>query len=1069
MDSESFKLLGMIKQISGFRLTRLTGFFLTALAVVSGSVTASDDSESPQGGGDQKISFNQDIRPILSDYCYACHGPDEAGRQAGLRLDVRDDAVEYGAIDVDDVEYSSILMRIAETDEDMVMPPPHTGKKVSEAHAALLRKWIEQGAEYEDHWSFEPVPERVELPDAGPLAGWATTPIDQFVAAKILAKDYSPTDEAPRNLWLRRVTFDLTGLPPTLEELKAFEADQSDDALETVVDRLLNSPAYGERMANMWLDVARYADTFGYQNDIAMEVWPWRDWVINAFNDNLPYDEFVRKQTAGDLLPDATVQDRLATTFNRLHRQTNEGGSIPEEFRVANVIDRTSTNATAFLGLTFECARCHDHKFDPILQEDFYRLSSFYSNIDELGLYSHFTFSAPTPAMPLYVDDQESRHKDAQLRVQQLAQQHAGVVEQKIAEISRGEIELATELPDAPEPELRDELNAGVEGVVGEAFASDGDEAHVVENAPEFGRTDPMSIAIWVRPKEHGKRMVVAHQSVAAEDAAFRGLQLVIEDGHPEFSLIHFWPGDAIRVRSKESIPVDQWSHIAVTYDGLSRADGIGLFVDGVRQEVDVDRDTLTRDIKHRTDWGDLKTGEVKFELGARHRDIGFRGGRLDDLQLFRRRISDAEVLAVYQQASASQTGASQTGASENAGGGGMTDEMRLDHYLVTVDDDVREAREALLAAAAEENELYSGVRMIMTMQEMETPRQNFILNRGEYDNRGDEVTPGAPSFLSEDPDAVTNRLELAEWLVSKDNPLTSRVIANRMWHLFFGRGIVASLEDFGSQGSPPTHPLLLDHLARSLMDDGWDLKNLCRRIVLSKTYRQSSVPADPAMFEQDPENVWLARGPKHRLSAEQVRDAALVASGLLVPEIGGPSVMPYQPAGLWQEAGTGKAYKQSTGDGLYRRSLYTFWKRTAPPPSMITFDATTRETCTPRRELTTTPLQALVLLNDPQYVEASRVLAERVTGAHPDDIDARFDEAMRRLISRAPTDAERTVIGQLYDEQLTYFTDDPSRATEFLQVGERKVDESLDPIDLAATSVVMETLVAYDETMMKR
>ncbi|MEL6896362.1 MAG: DUF1549 domain-containing protein, partial [Planctomycetota bacterium] len=482
------------------------------------------------------LTFNADIRPILSDNCFACHGPDQHGRKAGLRLDVRQDAIDAAAIDVDDIEMATMIERITSDDPDLVMPPPETGKKVTPEQIAMIRQWMRAGATYEKHWSFVPVPDDVPLADAGKLSPWAKTDLDHFVAAKLNQRGLQPAQPAERSVWLRRVCFDLTGLPPTMEQLDAFLSDSSPDAYENVVDNLLNDSAYGERMANMWLDVARYADTFGYQADVEMDVWPWRDWVINAFNQNMTYDQFLTEQIAGDLIPNGSVQQRLATTFNRLHRQTNEGGSIPEEFRVANVVDRTSTFSTAFMGLTFECARCHDHKFDPISQEDFYRLSSFFSNIDELGVYSHFTHTAPTPSMPLYQDAEENRHQELLQRIARQRDTHGELRDQRKQFYSQHADQVLSGTPDLPKPAVHDALDGNEEGIVDVAKRFNGDDAHNLKDAPEFGRGDPMSLGIWLRPSIHHPRMLVLHQSVAAEDAAFRGLQLTLRDGHPQFS-----------------------------------------------------------------------------------------------------------------------------------------------------------------------------------------------------------------------------------------------------------------------------------------------------------------------------------------------------------------------------------------------------------------------------------------------------------------------------------------------------------------------------------------------------
>lgn len=1004
----------------------------------------------------EEIRFNRDIRPILSDNCFACHGPDKNGRQAELRLDERSAAIQSKAILPGEPKTSQLIHRIEATNPDTVMPPPSSGKKLSDKQRQLLKEWIAQGAEYEAHWSFLPVPPEVDVPTPTDFADWCTNNVDRFVAAQWQAHKLTAASSATKGQWLRRVSIDLTGLPPTSAELTSFEQDNTPESYETVVDRLLKSEAYGERMANMWLDVARYADTFGYQNDVTMEVWPWRDWVIRAFNSNLPYDQFVTWQTAGDMLPNATLDQKLATAFHRLHRQTNEGGSVVEEFRIANIADRTTTTGTAFLGLTLECARCHDHKYDPIKQKDFYRFSAYLSNIDELGVYAHFTQATPTPALLLYQGDQEQQHQRLKEESINAMREWRSTVETAKTEMKNLPDRLITELPPPPPPDFYFDLEGDRAGIVGNCTRCNGDDEIKVKESPEFGRGDPFSLAIWVQPAVQQARMIVLHQSVAAEDSAFRGMQLTIDDGHPEFSLIHFWPGNAMRVRTKQKIPVREWTHLTITHDGSGHANGVQIFINGVQVEFDIERDQLTRDFKHRSEWGDSSVGTVRMSLGARFRDIGFRDGLVDDLRVFKYQLSAAEVASTYGVTNLDKKAIP------------LTVEMATEHYWLRSHDAAKTAYEKRLAAIRAENDMVTRVREVMTMRTALVPRETFVLHRGDYFARRDQVAPGTPDqfdFQAQGQD----RLALARWLVDDRNPLVSRVIVNRFWHLFFGRGIVASLEDFGSQGTPPSHPELLDYLSRTLIQEGWDLKKLCRRIVLSATYRQSSTPVDPSHYQSDPDNVWLARGPKHRLSAEQVRDAALFASGLLVRKIGGPSVMPYQPPGLWEEAGTGKSYKQSTGEGLYRRSLYTFWKRTAPPPTMLSFDATSREVCTAKRELTTTPLQALILLNDPQYVEAARVLAELLVKQFPEQTNARWGEAMRCLISRDPSEQESAIMNDLYAAQLAYFEEDSSRAHQLLKIGERARDESLPVAPLAATTIVIEMLMSYDEFMMKR
>ncbi len=1014
--------------------------------------------------------FNDSIRPILSDRCYPCHGPDSESREAGLRLDIRDSASDSGVFGTEGSAEVPLLERVTSSDPDLRMPPPDSGDALTAKEVELLEAWIRAGAEYESHWAFERIGSTAEIleqlrrsedTDSGREVGgdtndesvWAERPVDRLVEVVTRKKGLSHSPPAAPDVLLRRVTEDLTGLPPSVEQLREFLEDRRSNALQFAVDRLLKSSAYGERMAAHWMDVARYADTFGYQNDMEMQVWPWRDWVIDAFNKNMPYDQFVMEQIAGDRLPEATQEQRLATTFNRLHRQTNEGGSVAEEFRVAGVSDRTTTAATAFLGLTMECCRCHDHKFDPISQRDFYQLSAYFADIDEFGLYAHFTRAVPSPSLSLYTPDQQ---KQRELLDKELAYAEGALDEAKrqAGERLRG-IDLSSGLGELVDlqPAFEDGLEGAIEGVVGNARRFNGDDEFKLGDAPELGRESRFSLSFWMKPPNHSKRMTVLHQSRAADDSGFRGLQVVLDEGRLEFSMIHFWPGNAARVVTKEKIPPDAWSQVVITHDGSGRVKGMGIHVNGVKNDVDVIRDQLTLDVRHRKEWGDSDVGNLRLTLGARFRDVGFIGGALDEIKLFNRDLTSFEITQLHNEV----TGQSNT----------VTDAEMLKH-AVTLDDAVVECKKELDLIRRRENDFSASVRRIMTMSHNEKAVSTFILHRGEYTEKREAVTAAVPSQFFRQNGSGMDRLDLARWIVDRDNPLTARVIANRIWYLMFGRGIVASLEDFGAQGTPPTHPLLLDYLAAGLMENDWDLHWLIREIVFSKTYQQSS-HSDPESTKRDPNNEWLTRGPKHRLSAEQLRDLILFTSGLLVPEVGGPSVKPYQPVGLWREAGTGKTYQQSQGDGLYRRSLYTFWRRTSPPPSMLTLDATSRESCTPRRESTTTPLQALVFLNDPQYVEAARELASALLGASPSPGPQRWSELCLRLLSREPTRQELAVFQDAYEEQKQLFEEGREDASGFLSVGERPVREDLDSIDLAATTVVVQMLFAYDETIMKR
>lgn len=1032
----------------------------------------------------ERVDFNLHIRPLLSDRCFACHGPDDKARKGKLDLRTRDAALRGGksgepSVKPGDPAHSELLRRLTTTDADDVMPPPESKlPPLTPAEIELFRRWIAEGAEFKDHWAFISL-HPIEVPTPSPSLGTPANEIDAFVLARLEKEGLQPRPPADRDTLLRRLTLDLTGLPPTPEELDAFRADAAPNAYETVVDRLLDSPRYGERMAQEWMDLARYADTYGYQADVDRDLSPWRDWVIRAFNTNLPWDQFITWQLAGDLLDHPTRDQVLATAFNRLHRQTNEGGSIEEEFRAEYVADRVHTMGTAFLGLTLECARCHDHKYDPISQRDYYGLAGFFNSIDESGLYSHFTRATPTPVQLLWDGDAETKHAAVTDQIAALERRLADRRENAPAaarawaaqnpEATRGvppaKVHLRFEelahdrTPDAVSTNSASTSDAPelVEGRFGKAMRFSGDNSATIPHTGKFGRYDPFSYAFWIQPTEKQHRAVVFHWSRAWSDSGSRGYELVLDDGRPSFALIHFWPGNALAVRAKQPLPLQAWSHLAVTYDGSSRASGLHLYLDGQPLETEVVRDHLYKDIQHRAEWGDADAGGIQLTLAGRFRDNGFKNGLLDEFQGFDVELTPGEVGALARANPGTPPAPSPTlpvGPQE---------------FFARLDPEAQKLAAELHAARVAENNLITPVREIMVMQEMSPRRTSYVLRRGAYDAPTDPVNPTAPErILPMDPSWPKNRLGLARWFTDPRHPLTARVAANRLWKLHFGRGLTPTTWDFGAQGQIPSHPELLDWLAGHYQQSGWNRKALHKLIVMSNTYRQTSTAAAD-LVARDPENRLLARGPKHRLDAEQIRDSALAASGLLVAKIGGPSVKPYQPPGVWEEAGTGKTYTQDKGESLYRRSLYTFWRRTAPPPSMLTFDATTREVCTAKREVTSTPLQSLVLLNDVQFLEAARVLAEQVLANHPADATARARDAFRRLTGRFPDAKEGEILGRLYTEQSQYFSAHPEAATKYLTQGERPPKADLPPADLAATAVLASAVMNHDAFVTKR
>ncbi|MBX2822988.1 MAG: DUF1553 domain-containing protein [Rhodothermaceae bacterium] len=1031
----------------------------------------------------ETVDYNFHIKPILSDRCFTCHGPDPGTREADLRLDTPDGFFEKlgeeknrQAVVRGKPHKSELIKRINHDDPDEVMPPQESNLTLTELEKALLEKWIDQGAEWKSHWAFS-APEKKtsrsrRSSDAPP------NEIDGFILSALERNGLSPSPKADKETLLRRVTFDLTGLPPTLEEIDAFLNDTSDDAYQKVVDRLLASHAYGERMAAEWLDVARYADTGGYQSDRLRRMWPWRDWVIDAYNTNLPYDEFVTWQLAGDLLPDATKEQQLATAFNRNHRQTEEGGSIEEEFRTEYVADRAQTTATAFLGVTMECARCHDHKYDPISQKDYYAFSGFFNQIDESGQTSFFTDAVPVPTMLLTSEEEEAelgrirtQITESTMRLDALNDSERPAFEQWLQGLSPSSI---PSLPAKglvaylPLDQIRNEqtpntINRALPGKTvfepvveagkrDRAVLFDGENGIEVEGVGNFERSVPFSLSFWMKAGEWNEWNVLVHHTKAALDAGSRGYEFALQDNKVVFGLAHMWPQNAIRIVSRDTLTLDTWHHITATYDGSSKADGITLYIDGSPVAVDVVRDNLFKNITY-------ERTEVNLTLGYRFRDTGFRNGLLDELRVYDRELVSLE---------AAQLAGSSLSTSFFSEPHSEDKEALYDYYLHHRSQEYLATLEQLETLRTEENDLISPIEEMMVMKDMAETRPTHLLVRGAYDNKGDRVDASTPERILSFPDSLPpNRLGLAQWVLAPDNPLTSRVVVNRYWQMLFGQGLVSTPDDFGNQGALPTHPDLLDWLAVTFMESGWDTKAIIKMIAMSATYQQSSTFTDEHMA-LDPDNMLLARGPSFRLTAEMARDQALAVSGALVEKIGGEPVKPYQPAGLWKEK-SGTAYVRDTGEGLYRRSLYTFWKRTSPPPSMITFDASRRNYCVVRRQTTSTPLQALVLMNDPQFVEASRILAQRMIEEGGETLEDRLSFAFRLLTSRNPSEAEQAILEATYHEQLAEFKTSQASASELLTIGDAPNPESIDPNELAAYTLTASTIMNSDAAVIKR
>ena len=1066
-----------------------------------------------------EIRFNRDVRPILSDRCFKCHGPDGAARATNMRLDSREGsqanliaAASSGrAIDPGDPGDSELVRRILSHDPAYHMPPPEANLTLTHEEKAILIRWIEQGAEYEPHWAFTP-PVEPRLPDVS-REDWALRPLDRFVLARLDEEGLAPSPEADRETLLRRVSFDLTGLPPSIEEMDAFLADDRPDAYERAVDRLLASPAYGERMASAWLDLARYADSHGYQDDGMRNMWPWRDWVVKAHNQNLPYDEFVTWQMAGDLLPGATQEQILATGFNRNHLQSQEGGIVAEEYRVDYVADRTHTFGRAFLGLTVECARCHAHKYDPIGQEEYYGLFAFFNSINEFGNIPYSGEAAPVVILTDSLTD--SRLADVRSTIARLEGELTSAADPAYPGWLRSAGEgAAARLPVAPvstkprrredpaptglighyplegfvevkdrldladlvkpkEPGYfwgdRDQLPELIEGVAGQGMRLQGDGwLDMGGKRFVFERNEPFTLSLWVRLAKDSTAGPIMGKSGGLFNGKRGYLVLLNEDGTLSASLNHVFPDNSIEIRTTDRLTAGAWRHVALTYDGSSRAGSIRLFLDGRLMASDVVVDNLLQSIRYSID---PATKDTSNWGGSGNLAIGYEGGNLpimagldvDEFRVFDRQLAGLEVAweAGRRDTLATLIATPQRTAEQDA--------ALREYHAERVDEVAARLRGELKTLRGEENSLLTGRPSVMVLRELSQPRDTHILARGAYDAPGDLVQPTTPGAVLPFPDELPrNRLGLATWLFDEKNPLTARVAANRLWQIFFGRGIVATSDNLGFQGTPPTHPELLDHLAVRLREEGWDTKAFLKELVTSATYRQSSL-ATPELAERDPFNRLLARGPSVRLSAEQIRDAALAASGLLVREIGGPPVKPYQPDGLWEELATRNAtvYVQDHGNKLYRRSLYTIWKRTTPPPSMISFDAAERNLCIIDRQRTNTPLQALVLMNDVQYVEASRILAERVLRASGGD-DA-IERAFRLLTGRRPRAEELAVLRDLRAAEERRFAAAPRDAVALLAFGEKPRDATLPAPQVAAMALVASTIMNMDAFVTKR
>jgi hypothetical protein len=989
----------------------------------------------------EDIRFNRDIRPILSENCFYCHGQDPKHREAGLRLDVREDAVKANegviAIIPGKPDESEMLKRLLSHDADEQMPPPESNRKVTPAQVELIRRWIAQGAPYEKHWAFVP-PAKAPAPKVADQA-WVRQPFDRFVLAKLEAEKLKPSPEAKPSAWLRRASFDLTGLPPTPAEIVAFEADvgqRGDQAYLTAAQRLLNSPRFGERLAQDWLDVARYADTHGFNNDSARSMWRWRDWVIESFNHNAPFSQFITEQLAGDLLPNPTDAQRLATAFNRNHVINSEGGIIDEEYRVEYVADRVRTTSTALLGLTTECARCHDHKYDPITQKDYYQMFAFFNNVHEYGEDGRIANAVPLLVTPTPEQIQRRREMDERLKAIDIAlrasPESVAVSSDLRARLTAEDAKLSPKMPKPAKPAEARLL------------------AKVADVDPKRGTT----LSVWFKAKIASPDAPIISALDRSGNVAGvgygRGRELRLVGEELEWITSQRYPAYATIVRTVGAkIRPGAWHQVSVHIRGKENASTIALFVDGEEVPTLIRHDGVTS-----------SPGSRDWLLGADGKTKPF-DGEVRGFRTYPSVLKPAQIRHAYWLQSA--------------------DKLTAEQRIVADRDIARRHTGRLQALQTERDTLWTErlafVRTLpttMVMEEMPKPRQAYVLNRGSYDAPGEKVDAGVPEQLIAPwpADAPKNRLGLARWFLQPQHPLTARVVVNRFWAQLFGVGLVKTVEDFGTQAEWPSHPEVLDTLARDFVDGGWDVKDFFLNVVTSSTYRQTS-DASPELYARDPENRLLARGPRVRLTSEQIRDQALAVSGLLAEKLGGPSVRPYQPESLYKGIVVDAPYPSTTwdlgkGDELYRRSLYTFWKRTVPHPAMLTFDSPDREFCSARRSRTNTPLQALVLWNETGYLESSRKLGERMLKEGGADDASRAAFAFRLATGRAPLPAETEVLTRTYAQLRADFSARPDDAAKLVKVGASVPDPALPAIELATASGVANLILTLDETITK-
>ncbi|QEL20237.1 hypothetical protein PX52LOC_07329 [Limnoglobus roseus] len=1045
---------------------------LLLLSLLAGSATAAEP----------KLEYNRDIRPIISENCFACHGPDSAARKGRLRLDLREDALEREAFEPGKPAESKMVERMLLPDSDKEKMPPATSHKVLKPEQIeILKKWIAQGAEYQAHWSFI-TPKMPPVP-AVKDSGRVRTPIDAFILAELEKKGLTMAPEADKRTLARRLSLDLTGLPPDPADVDEFMKDGSPNAYEKLVDKFMRSPHWGEHRGRYWLDAARYADTHGIHFDNYREMWSYRDWVINAFNQNQKFDQFTIDQLAGDLLPDATIDQKVATGFNRNNITTNEGGSIAEEYLVLYNRDRTETVNQVFMGLTAGCAVCHDHKFDPITQKDFYSMAAFFNNTTQNAMDGNVADTPPIVQVPKMEDRPrflaiakeladtrtkvDARKKEARPDFDKWV---AAVKPEEVAgKVSDDKLQVLAKLTEGKGKSVTVAVNGkdekhdfdsggyvwgnGKPGQKGLTVLQSGPAVELKE-VGDFDGKQPFSVGAWVKlSKRNTTGAIVAKMDTP--EKGYRGWDVWLQADRVAMHIISSWQKDAVKVAVKNPLKVNEFHHVFITYDGSRKASGIKIYINGVLQPVDVEADALKGTTQN----------TVPFKIGQRHAEQRVAGVSVYDLRLYGRKLPAGEV---GQLAKGTQVADILAKAADKRTPQEVND--LYDWWLASQDKPYQALEQTVARLQQEEVAIRSRGTIAHVSAEKPSMPEAFVLNRGEYDQRKDKVLPFTPKALPPFPaDFPKNRLGFAKWLFIPEHPLTSRVTVNRFWQELFGTGLVRTAGDFGITGEQPSHPELLDWLALEFQSH-WDVKRFFKLLVMSSAYRQAAV-STPEKLEKDPANKWLSRGPRFRMDAEMVRDYALAASGLLVRKIGGKSVKPYQPDGVWEavampESNT-RRYQRDTGEALYRRSLYTFWKRAAPPASMDVLNAPNRETCVVKRERTNTPLQALLTLNDVQFVEAARTLGEHAMAAGKTD-DERIDFIAKRLLARSLTEKELPIVRESFEALKKDFVEKPDEAKKLISFGERKADAAFPVAELAAWTMVSNELLNLDEVLNK-